>query len=81
MSPYSSVELMCSPVYSRPFVYEIPDDAYANGFGRYTVSLLPTSEEAHTDPRSSFSCSKEHITQCSCPTVEDLDMAAPPRFK
>jgi hypothetical protein len=33
-------ELMCSPIYSRPFVYEIPDDAYSDGFGRYTVSPL-----------------------------------------
>jgi hypothetical protein len=72
---------MYSPIYSRPFVYEIPDDAYSNGFGRYTVSLLHTSEEAHTDPRSSSSYNKEHITPCSCPTVEVLDMAAHPRFK
>jgi len=31
---------MRSPIFSRPFVYEIPDDAYSDGLGRYTVSPL-----------------------------------------
>lgn len=36
-------ELMpCSPIYSRPFVYDIPDDAYSNGLGRYTVGRNPS---------------------------------------
>jgi hypothetical protein len=41
---------MYSPIYSRPFVYEIPDDAYSNGFGRYTVSPSSLSEKQKLIP-------------------------------
>jgi len=50
MSPYSSIELICSPIYNRPFVYEIPDDAYTNGLGRYTVSASSLLEEHRLIP-------------------------------
>jgi hypothetical protein len=48
------------------------------------IQLVPffyCIEEPSANPRSSSSCNKEHTTQCSCPTVEGLDTAAPPRFK
>lgn len=36
-----------SPIYSRPFVYDIPDDAYSNGLGRYTVGQDPSELMRH----------------------------------
>jgi hypothetical protein len=76
-----SYTLTLSPIYSRPFIYDIPDDAYSNGQGRYTVSPLPPNYATPLTPRSSFNFNKAHTIQCSCLPAKDSGQAARQKFK
>jgi hypothetical protein len=57
--------LIGSPIYSRPFIYDIPDEAYSNGMGRYTVRspflLLDTSDCTTDRAAAPTRCLLHHV--------------------